>query len=193
MTELILASGSPRRARLLKEIAGSFRIVPSEIVEEQQAGETPEAFVLRVAREKAESVAKALDHGDGACWVLAGDTIVVLEQRVLGKPEDAERARSMLALLQGRQHEVITGICLLNTVRAVRCVEAVRTRVWMKEIGPAELEAYVQTGEPLDKAGAYAIQGHAGRFVRRIEGSYSNVVGLPTERLRELFLTYGIR
>ncbi len=191
-TELILASGSPRRARLLKEILGSFRIVPSDIEEEQQEGETPEAFALRVSREKAEAVSESPEHRSDAGWILAGDTIVVLGRKVLGKPRDAGHARRMLELLQGRQHEVITGICLLNRGRQVCRVEAVRTRVWMRRIEPEELDAYIETGEPFDKAGAYAIQGHARRFIEKIEGSYSNVVGLPTERLGELLHEYDI-
>lgn len=191
-SQLILASGSPRRARLLKEIVSSFRIVPSDLEEEQEQGEPPSAYAMRVSREKAESVSDELEGGTGVDWVLAGDTIVVLEEKVLGKPKDEEHARRMLEQLQDRQHEVITGICLLNRGQSVCCLEAVRTQVWMRRIEPGEIDAYVRTGEPLDKAGAYAIQGKGGRFVRKIEGSYSNVVGLPTERLRELFRTYGI-
>jgi septum formation protein len=99
----------------------------------------------------------------------------------------------MLEQLQGRRHEVITGVCLLNHNEGVCCLEAVRTQVWMRGIQAKEMEAYIQTGEPFDKAGGYAIQGEGGRFVCKIEGSYSNVVGLPTERLRELFNKYGIR
>jgi septum formation protein len=193
MTELILASASPRRARLLGEIVRSFRIVPSNVEEGQDESETPSAYVMRVSREKAESVSDSLDHRANAGWILAGDTVVVLEERVLGKPKDAAEARWMLEQLQDRQHEVITGICLLNRREGVCCLEAVRTQVWMRRIEPEEMDAYIQTGEPFDKAGGYAIQGHGGRFVRRIDGSHSNVVGLPTERLRELFLTYGIR
>jgi len=193
MTELILASGSPRRAQLLGEIVGAFRILPSDVDEDQDEGETPSAFVARISREKAESVADGLQPGDGGSWVLAGDTIVVIGETVLGKPEDEEHARRMLEQLQDRRHEVITGICLLNRKQAVCRLEAVRTQVWMRRIEPEEMDAYIRTGEPFDKAGGYAIQGDGGRFIRKIDGSYSNVVGLPMERLRELFRTYGIR
>jgi len=193
MTELILASGSPRMAQLLGEMVRSFRILPSDVDEDRDEGETPGAYVVRVSREKAESVADGLEPRTGGRWVLAGDTIVVLEEAVLGKPEDGDHARRMLEQLQGRRHEVITGICLLNRKRAVCCLEAVRTQVWMRRIEPEEMDAYIRTGEPFDKAGGYAIQGHGGRFIRKIEGSYSNVVGLPMERLRELFRMYGIR
>lgn len=191
-TEVILASGSPRRAQLLGEMVRSFRILPSDVDEDQHEGETPGAYVVRVSREKAESVANGLEPRTGGRWVLAGDTIVVLEEAVLGKPEDGDHARRMLEQLQDRRHEVITGICLLNRKQAVCCLELVRTQVWMRRIEPEEMDAYIRTGEPFDKAGGYAIQGHGGRFVRRIEGSYSNVVGLPMERLGELFRMYGI-
>jgi len=193
MAELILASASPRRAQLLGEMVGSFRILPSDVDEGRDRDETPGAFVVRVSREKAESVADGLQPRGGGTWILAGDTIVVLGEAVLGKPEDEEHARRMLEQLQDRRHEVITGICLLNREQAVCRVEAVRTQVWMRRIEPEEMDAYIRTGEPFDKAGGYAIQGSGGRFVRKIEGSYSNVVGLPMERLGELFRMYGIR
>ena len=192
-TKLILASGSPRRAQLLREIVGEFRVVPSQIDEESDKNEEPGAYVLRVSREKAEAVSAGAASWNRGCWILAADTVVVLDGRIMGKPEDADQARWMLEHLQDRRHEVITGICLLNRKEGVCCLEAVRTQVWMREIETKEMEAYIQTGEPFDKAGGYAIQGHGGRFVRKIEGSYSNVVGLPIERLRELFRKYGIR
>jgi septum formation protein len=192
MNELILASGSPRRAQLLGEMVRSFRILPGDVDEEQAEGETPDAYVVRVSREKAESVADGLEPRTGGCWILAGDTIVVLGEAVLGKPGDGDRARRMLEQLQDRRHEVITGICLLNRKQAVCCLEAVRTQVWMRRIEPEEMDVYIRTGEPFDKAGGYAIQGYGGRFIRKIEGSYSNVIGLPMERLGELFRMYGI-
>jgi septum formation protein len=117
---------------------------------------------------------------------------VVLGEAVLGKPEDEAHARWMLEQLQDRRHEVITGICLLNRKQAVCRLEEVRTQVWMRRIEPEEMDAYIRTGEPFDKAGGYAIQGDGGGFVRKIQGSYSNVVGLPMERLGELFRMYGI-
>jgi septum formation protein len=191
-TELILASGSPRRAELLREIIQSFRILPSRREEKVDPSEEPGTYVLRVSREKAESVSGDEDCREGGAWVLAGDTVVVVDGEVLGKPQDADHARRMLEQLQDRSHEVLTGICLLNQKKEVCCLEVVRTRVWMRKIEPDEMEAYIQTGEPFDKAGGYAIQGHGSRFVIKIEGSYSNVVGLPTERLKKLFHRYGI-
>ncbi len=190
--KLILASASPRRARLLGEMLDSFRIVPGGVEEKQEAGEAPGDYVLRIAREKAESVSMDPERANGSEWVLAGDTIVVVDKIVLGKPEDAGRARWMLEQLHDRRHEVVTGICLLNRAQGICRLEAVRTRVWMRRIEPDEMDAYIRTGEPFDKAGGYAIQGKGSDFIRKIEGSYSNVVGLPTERLRELFHSYGI-
>ena len=192
MADLILASGSPRRARLLGEMVPSFRILASDVEEERDENETPSAYVVRVSRAKAGTVLDRLGPGTGSSWILAGDTVVVLDESIFGKPKDAAEARCMLERLQDRRHEVVTGICLLNRKEGVCCLEVVRTRVWMRRIEPEEMEAYIRSGEPFDKAGGYAIQGHGGRFVDRIEGSYSNVVGLPKERLRELFRMYGI-
>lgn len=189
---LILASGSPRRAELLREIIPSFTIVPSRLRENCLENETPSAHVLRLSREKAESVSNGLGLENGGSWVLAGDTVVVLEGRILGKPETVDHARWMLEQLQGRRHEVMTGVCLLNRQEKVCRLEAVETQVWMRKVEPEEIEAYIRTGEPFDKAGGYAIQGQGGRFVSRIKGSYANVVGLPTERLKELFTQYRI-
>jgi septum formation protein len=191
-TELILASGSPRRARLLGEIVSSFRIVPSRVEEDRDEGEDPRAYVMRVSKKKAESVADALEPGNARCWVLAGDTVVVVEGTLLGKPTDAEQARRMLERLQDRRHEVVTGICLMNRGKGICRVEAVGTWVWMRRIEPPEMEAYIRSGEPFDKAGGYAIQGEGGRFICGIEGSYTNVVGLPVERVQEWFRVHGI-
>jgi septum formation protein len=190
--ELILASRSPRRAELLNKIIKSFHVIPSNIKENFLENESPETYVLRVSREKAESVSGGVEAPKGDCWVLAGDTVVVLEGTILGKPEDADDARRMLECLQDRRHEVITGICLLNRKAQVCCLETVCTQVWMRRIEAEEIESYIQTGEPFDKAGGYAIQGQGGRFVRRFEGSYTNVVGLPTERLQVLLRKYRI-
>jgi septum formation protein len=190
--ELILASRSPRRAELLKKVVQSFRIIPSNIKENYVQNESPDTYVQRVSREKAESVSGGVEPRNGGCWVLAGDTIVVLDGTILGKPEDADDARRMLEGLQDRRHEVITGICLLNRKERVCCLDTVHTQVWMRRIEPEEIEAYIQTGEPFDKAGGYAIQGQGGRFVCKIQGSYTNVVGLPTERLKTLFSKYHI-
>lgn len=181
--ELILASASPRRRELLT-IAGFRFEVRSRPVEERRAtGESPEDYVRRLALEKAQA---AWDGRDEV--VLGADTTVVLGDRVLEKPADAEDARAMLRLLSGREHVVITGICLRHAGGAV--IDAESTRVHFVELSAREIDDYVASGEPMDKAGAYAIQGLASKFVDRIEGCYFNVMGLPLalvyRRLKEL-------
>ena len=171
---LILASASPRRAELLTTAGISFESLPVHIDETQLDGEAASDHVRRLAEEKARmALAK---RGDAV--VLGADTVVVVDERILGKPKDPEHAAAMLRALAGRSHEVLTGVAVLRADRPPR-VAVERTRVWMAALGNDEIAWYVATGEPMDKAGAYAIQGLASRFVERIEGSYSNVVGLP--------------
>ena len=172
MPHLILASQSPRRRELL-ETAGFQFIVRSRPVEEIRApGESPVDYVRRLARTKAEAAGGGPDE-----VVLGADTIVVLGERVLEKPVDADDARGMLRALSEREHVVITGICLLHADRVM--VDHESTRVHFVELTDREIDAYVLSGEPMDKAGAYAIQGLASKFVDRIEGCYFNVMGLP--------------
>lgn len=171
---LILASGSPRRAELLEAAGIAFEAVPADIDETPLDGEPPDAHVRRLAVEKARAAAI---RRPGSV-VLGADTIVVVDQRILGKPKDAADARAMLVALSGRAHAVLTGVALL-TPGADPIVEVARTEVWFVPLGLHAIDWYVASGEPMDKAGAYAIQGLASRFVERIEGSYTNVVGLP--------------
>ena len=170
--QLILASQSPRRAELLEHAAFEFTVRPSFIDESLRDGEHPEAHVKRLAREKASAIECA--PGD---IVLAADTVVVIDNTVLGKPLDQADAQRMLALLSGRKHTVLTAVCVKSGSRIWE--ETAATSVWFSALSAATIAEYVETGEPMDKAGAYAIQGIASRFVERIEGSYSNVVGLP--------------
>jgi septum formation protein len=188
----ILASASPRREDLLKKLLNVFIVSPQDINEKQLPGEPPKTYVLRVSREKADTACR--EHGleEKDAWVLAADTIVVLGSDILGKPGGKEEARKMLDRLQDRDHEVITGICLINQKRGIFEQDAVKSRVWMRRLDPDEVEAYIASGEPFDKAGGYAIQGRAGRFILRVEGSYTNVVGLPLEDLEERFQRLGI-
>jgi septum formation protein len=179
---LILASASPRRKELLHNARIPFIVQPANVVEEHLPRETPEACVRRLAREKANAVA---ERAKPNTTILAADTEVVLDLESgtpLGKPRDAADAGRMLRLLSGRSHYVVTGICLMWTDgngqrRSEDAAEV--TRVEMIEITPQEIREYVATGEPMDKAGAYAIQGIASRWIARIEGCYFNVVGLP--------------
>lgn len=170
--KLILASTSPRRAELLRSAGMSFAVQAPDADEKRRDGETPVEYAVRTAREKAESISAA----PGAV-ILGADTVVAAEGRILGKPSDAAEAKAMLRLLSGRLHEVVTGVCLHSADKAV-CFH-VATAVLFRELSDEEIDAYVATGDPLDKAGAYAIQNGAAGMVRRLDGSYSNVVGLP--------------
>lgn len=170
---LILASGSPRRAELLARAGYRFEVVPPDIDERRQAGEAPRDYVARLAAEKAAAVAPRYPER----VVLAADTTVVVDATVLGKPQDPDDAAGMLRRLSGRAHDVLTGVAVR---RGGACVSAVeQTAVHLAALDEALIGWYVATGEPSDKAGAYGVQGIASRFVTRVEGSYSNVVGLP--------------
>lgn len=175
---LILASASPRRRELLENAGILFSVRPPNVVETRGENEAPEVYVKRLAREKAQAVRRSADE-----WVLGADTTVVIDGLVLEKPRDREEAAAMLARLQGRTHAVITGICLLTPKREI--VDLVVTRVRFCALSAAEIAEYVATEEPYDKAGGYAIQGLASKFVDLIEGCYFNVVGLP------VWLVYG--
>lgn len=177
---LILASASPRRTELLSAAGFRFDVRPVEVDETPRPQEEPAAYVLRLAALKAQSC----ECEDDGHVVLAADTTVVVDGLLLAKPSDDADARRMLRLLSGRGHDVLTGVALRRGARLVTAVET--TRVRFSRMDEAEIDWYVASGEPADKAGAYAVQGLASRFVERIEGSYSNVVGLPVARVYEL-------
>jgi septum formation protein len=177
---VVLASASPRRRELLARAGVRFEIVPSSVEERRLSGEAPRDLALRLAREKALDVARRFPASPRRL-VLGADTIVVLEDSVLGKPADEEEAAQMLRRLAGRTHRVLTAVALVPTDRLEPRTVCVESQVVMRQAGEAELRAYVATGEPLDKAGAYAAQGEGRRFVERIQGSESNVIGLPIE------------
>ncbi|HEV2489004.1 MAG TPA: Maf family protein [Candidatus Acidoferrales bacterium] len=183
--KLILASSSPRRAEILRNAGFDFEVLPTNVDESQRHGEYATNFVRRLAEEKARAVAQlvAAKSHDGSAIIVAADTTVELEGEILGKPSSAENARAMIRRLSGRTHEVLTGLAVLpvSGVRFRVVVES--TRVSFAPISDSEIEAYIQSGEPLDKAGAYAIQGRGGKFITRIEGCYFNVMGLPLARL----------
>lgn len=175
---LILASESPRRKRLLESVGVEFKAYPSGINESIRAdypGETPAGIAERCACRKADSVSPL----NPAAWILGADTTVVLDGRIFGKPSCSAEAAQMLDMLSDRTHEVITGMCLLGPRGNVCRSGAITTLVRFKSISAREIEAYVKTGEPLDKAGSYGIQGIGAFLVRSVEGSYTNVVGLP--------------
>lgn len=174
---LVLASASPRRRELLTQAGYTFRVHPAHIPEDPLPGEEPIAYVTRLAREKAQAVFDQLAGTDSSLAVLGADTTVTLDDQILGKPESNDDAARMLRLLSGRTHRVITGVALV-TAKSVEAAAEV-TSVWFRDVSDAEIAAYVATGEPMDKAGAYAIQGRAARWIPRVEGCYFNVVGLP--------------
>jgi septum formation protein len=174
--KLVLASRSPRRAELLKAAGIAFTVRAADIDETPREGEDPRDYVARLAEEKA----RAVDAG-GDEVVLAADTTVVLGNEIMGKPEDAVDAARMLRALAGTRHEVITAICLKRGDHLVRDIAS--TSVWFAPLSEAEIADYVASGEPMDKAGAYGIQGLASKFVEHIDGSYTNVVGLPINLL----------
>ncbi|MBU2037610.1 MAG: septum formation inhibitor Maf [Gammaproteobacteria bacterium] len=189
MTEakgLILASASPRRRELLQQIGVQFRVQVADIDETPQAGETPAAYVARLALGKAQKVAAA----NPGCVVLGSDTTVVLDDEILGKPENDADAARMLAALAGRRHQVMTAVALVQDDQ--QRVQTVITNVHFTPLTAAQITAYVATGEPADKAGAYGIQGLGAVLVDAIEGSYSNVVGLPLTETAAMLQEFNI-
>ena len=177
---LILASKSPRRKELLKQIGIPFVVVVSDAEEVSGNSWTPAALVVENAKRKARAVAEKYPDSP----VLGADTVVSLEGKIFGKPKDKDEARKMLTALSGKMHEVTTGLALINR-NEIRTT-SVTTKVFFDTMTKADIDAYIATDEPMDKAGAYAIQGKAARFIEKIEGSYSNVVGLPLNALIQL-------
>lgn len=177
---LYLASSSPRRRELLEGMGIEYvlRAVPTD----EETNALPREAVAVLARRKAEAAAAGLTEG----LVLGADTLVALSGKAMGKPRDAGEACAMLEALSGKAHQVYTGVCLVDAATGISRVEVARTDVYFRDLSPEEIRAYVATGEPMDKAGAYAIQGGAGKFVERIEGSFQNVMGLPVELLAEM-------
>jgi len=185
---LVLASASPRRAELLRAAGIRFEVVTADVDERQHDGEDAEAYVRRLATAKAGRVAGAYPGRA----VLGADTTVVVDGDVLGKPRDAGDAIAMLSRLSGRSHLVLTGVCLIDPLgRAETAVAA--TTVEFRPLLAVEIDSYVASGEPMDKAGAYAIQGGAGPFVMRVEGAYDNVVGLPVALIQAMCRAAGIQ
>lgn len=185
---LILASASPRRQEYLTRLGLTFRIIPATIDETPEPGESPAAFARRMAATKAGQIADA--HPE-AC-VIGADTVVALDHRIFGKPRDPEEALAMLTTLQGRTHEVTTGFALVATSRNIEEVAAVTTLVTFGAFAETILRAYVDSGEPMDKAGAYGIQGIGSFLVQSLTGSCSNVVGLPVQAVVQSLLAHGL-
>lgn len=185
--KLILASQSPRRLELLKQITSQFEVVPSSIEEKVDYGLRPEENVRLLARAKAEDVAK--NYPD--CWVIGADTLVTLHQEILGKPVDVPDALKMLRRLSGKEHRVATGICVVSPGKTLD--KAITSKVRFKSLTDEEIINYVQTGEPMDKAGAYAIQGEGSFMIRDFSGSKDNIIGLPIDALKTLLEKTGYK
>ncbi len=185
---IILASASPRRQQYLEEMGLTFTIQTPSVYECPLLNETPESFVLRMAGEKAAAVSTEFPD----TWVISGDTVVCLDDKILGKPADGLEAVTQLMALSGREHYVRTGFCVTHRSRRVNIVQLVSTKVLFAEFSETVAYAYVATGESFDKAGAYGIQGKGVFLVKAIEGSYSNVVGLPLYELIEVLQAYGV-
>ncbi len=186
---IILASASPRRSELLKQVGFDFEVIPSQADETEIAGETPEEHVIRLSLNKAREVSTR-DDIDGR-WVIGSDTIVLRDAEILGKPTDPEDAARMLRSLSGRTHQVLSGYAILDRGTGENRTAAITTRVTFRSLTDAEITGYIATGEPADKAGSYAIQGLGAFMVSRIEGSYSNVVGLPLCEVVQALETLG--
>ncbi len=191
--KIILASSSPRRAEILRDAGVGFEILPAEIDETPLPGETASAMVARLAEAKARAATSQLNAGVRECFVIGSDTTVELDGEILGKPRDPAHARDMLAKLSGRSHRVLTGIFLLQLPSGDTRAAVEITTVTFASLGSGEIEEYVRTGEPLGKAGAYGIQGVAGRYIPKVEGCYFNIVGLPTATLYKLLRELGWR
>lgn len=190
---LVLASSSPRRAMLLEQAGFSFTTLKIEVSEALPLGIAPEAGVKELALRKAAAGCKAwLELGGSPEDIILGaDTIVALDSQILGKPTDPEDALKMLQQLSGRRHEVFTGVALVNG-KGQQENEAIQTKVYFRSLSLKEIQTYIASGEPMDKAGAYAIQGGAGKFVESFEGSLSNVIGLPMEYIGERLSAWGV-
>jgi septum formation protein len=188
MKDIILASSSPRRKALLEQIGLKFKVDASTQEEDYLTWQQPDRLVKEVSLKKAESAAGK--HPDAV--IIAADTIGVIGGRIIGKPHSEKEAREILSLLSGKAHMVITGFTVLDTLTSKSITRSVETAVYMKPMTEAEIEAYVATGEPLDKAGAYAIQGRGALLVEKIEGDYFNVMGLPLYALAEALKEFGV-
>lgn len=186
--KFILASASPRRRELLISIGLEFDVLPSHVPEVHREGEAPEEYVARLSRDKAHALAS--EHPNR--WVIAADTTVLLNDQLLEKPVDAADAARMLGTIAGKTHIVYTGVTLENVSLDYRETRVAESEVRMLPLSPSEIEWYVRTGEPLDKAGAYAVQGVGAMFIDSIHGSYTNVVGLPLATLFQMLRKAGI-
>lgn len=191
LTKLILASGSPRRAEILNNAGFSFDVQPVDVDESLLPNEDAEDYVLRLAKAKAQNVAVSAAKNSARAFVIGADTTVVCGGRIFGKPENAAEARDMLRALSGTAHEVHTGIAIVRTPDGLQASAVETTRVTFLPLSQDQIDAYIATGDPFDKAGGYGIQGIGGKFIPRIEGCYFNVMGLPLSRTWQMLCALG--
>ena len=184
---LILASASPRRQELLRSVGLKFKIIPAHINENYLAGESPRQHVKRLSIDKAMVIARKYPEA----WVLGADTIVVIDGLILGKPENKTQARKMLQKLSGREHKVFTGFTIAHVAAEIYRTKVIQSAVQFKTISPKEMDWYVASDEPYDKAGGYAVQGQGAFFIKSIRGSYTNVIGLPLCEVLEELKSFG--
>ncbi|MGA3172988.1 MAG: nucleoside triphosphate pyrophosphatase [Syntrophorhabdales bacterium] len=185
---IVLASESTRRIDILRSLGISFAIMPPAIIERRRPYESPKDYVLRISYEKAQKVGSLFPEK----WIIGADTVVVHKGRVLGKPKTEEDAFAMLKRLRANWHKVFTGYCILNVSKRIVYQDVAETKVFIKDLTDEEIAKYVETSEPFDKAGSYAVQGKGGYMVKEIKGSYTNVVGLPICEITEALLSLGI-
>ena len=185
---IVLASASPRRKEILEKTGLSFRVDVGDYKEVVLGGLSPHILARRLSRRKAEAIAARYRDA----LIIAADTIVVFGEKIFGKPFSASEAKRMLGMLSGKRHTVITGFTIFDTKTGKRMTRSVETRVYFRKMDRREIEGYVRSGEPLDKAGGYAIQGLGGVFIRRIEGDYYNVVGLPLSEVMAGLKKFGV-
>jgi len=188
VVNIVLASSSPRRREILKSVGLTFQVISPEAEESHKSGESPEDFALRLSKEKALSVARGCEAGT---IVIGADTVVVVDNDILGKPLNENEATSMLRKISGREHRVLTAFSIVKSGSQVLHSEIVQTLVSVKNLAAYEIEGYIMTGEPMDKAGAYAIQGIGAFMIKEVRGSYTNVVGLPLFELLKALKLQG--
>lgn len=193
MTKIVLASASPRRAEILRNAGIPFEVLAAQVDETRRPRELRGDYVRRLALEKARGAAADANRSDGDCLFLGADTVLVAGDEILGKPRSEGDARRMLGKLSGNVHEVHTGLAVVQRPGTAEGVVDEVTRVTFAPLSDEEIESYIATGEPFDKAGAYGIQGIGGRYVTRIEGCYFNVMGLPLARLWALLQEFGLK
>lgn len=184
MNKIILASSSPRRKELLEKYKLNIKTIQPEIEEVERVEENPIQIAMSLAFEKAYKVSRQLNNGE---VVIGADTMVVFNNKIFGKPKNREEAYEMLSLLNGKEHNVITGISIIKVNSNLKVVDYEKTKIKFRKLSKSQIERYIETGEPMDKAGGYGIQGYGEILVGKINGSYSNVVGLPVGKLDYLF------